>query len=88
MAVQTHSLCRRAMSEDSRYTSVVMARPDSSHHPKPWGWEIRCDGQPLPARVREVGFRTEHTAPMSGKVALRDFLSGLAQEQSKNVFDV
>jgi hypothetical protein len=34
----------------------------------------------LPARIRETGFKTEHTAKLAAKVALRDFLSGLAQE--------
>jgi hypothetical protein len=71
----------RAMSEGDRYTLVVRARL-AGNHPKPWGWEIRRDGQPLPARVREVGFRTEHTATLAGKVALRDFLEALAREES------
>jgi hypothetical protein len=48
---------------------------------KPWAWEICRDGKPLPVRLRESGFKTEHTATLAGKVALRDFLSGLAEEQ-------
>jgi hypothetical protein len=32
-------------------------------------------------RVRELGFKTEHTATLAGKVALRDFLTGLAREE-------
>jgi len=68
------------MSEAERYTLVVRAR--SIHHPKPWSWEICRDGEPLPARIRESGFKTEHTATLAGKVALRDFLSGLTEEQN------
>jgi hypothetical protein len=70
------------MAETSRYALVVKARSSDSH-PKPWGWEIYRDGEPLPARIRESGFKTEHTATLAGKVALRDFLSGLAEEQAK-----
>jgi hypothetical protein len=60
--------CRRAMSEADRYTLVVRARR-STIHPRPWGWKICRDGQPLPARLREVGFKTEQTATAAGKVA-------------------
>jgi hypothetical protein len=70
------------MTETSRYTLVVKARLSDSH-PRPWGWEICRDGEPLPVRVREAGFRTEHTATLAGMVALRDFLSGLAEEDAK-----
>jgi hypothetical protein len=70
------------MSEAIRYTLVVRARR-STIHSRPWGWEICRDGQPLPARLREVGFKTEHTAKADGRVALRDFLAGLAQEEGK-----
>jgi hypothetical protein len=48
-----------------------------------WQWEIHRDGQPLPARVRGMGFKMRDTATLAGNAALRDFLSGLAQEQSK-----
>jgi hypothetical protein len=71
------------MFEADRYTLVVRARR-SGIHPQPWGWEICRDGNPLPARLREAEFRTEHTATLVGKIALRDFLSGLANEQSKS----
>jgi hypothetical protein len=50
---------------------------------KRWGWEICRDGEPLPVRIRESGFKTEHTARLSANLALRDFLSGLAEEQAK-----
>jgi hypothetical protein len=70
------------MSEARRYTLVVRAQRSGSR-PKPWGWEIWRDGGPLPVRVREVAFRTEHTARLAGKVAFRDFLSGLAEEQAE-----
>jgi hypothetical protein len=59
------------------------SRPWSGINPRPWGWEIYRDGKPLPARLHESGFRTEHTATLAGKVALRDFLEGLALEESK-----
>jgi hypothetical protein len=57
---------------------VVRARANR-HHPRPWSWEICRDGEPLPARLREDGFKSEYTA----RVALRDFLAGLAKEESK-----
>jgi hypothetical protein len=69
------------MSEGNRYT-IVLAETGGDRF-KPWGWEIHRDGEPLPVRIRESGFKTEHTATLAGKVALRDFLSGLAQEQTK-----
>jgi hypothetical protein len=72
----------KAMPEVARYTLVVRAR-GGRHHPRPWSWEICRDGEPLPARLREEGFKTEFTATASGKVALRDFLAGLAEEEGK-----
>jgi hypothetical protein len=36
------------MFEADRYTPVVTALR-SGIHPRPWGWEIYRDGQPLPA---------------------------------------
>jgi hypothetical protein len=74
------------MSEADRYTLVVTARRGAIH-PRPWGWEICRDGEPLPVRIRESGFKTEHTATLAGKVALRDFLEGLAQEENKVLID-
>jgi hypothetical protein len=47
------------------------------------GGRRRPDGGPLPVRIRESGFKTEHTAKLAGKVALRDFLVGLAREEDK-----
>jgi hypothetical protein len=73
------------MPEDDRYTiavQMIAAQADALPF-KPWAWEIYRDGTPLAVRVREVGFKTEHTATLAGKVALRDFLTGLAQEQSE-----
>jgi hypothetical protein len=69
------------MSEGYRYTTVV-AKTGADPF-KPWGWEIHRDGEPLPVRIRESRFKTEHTARLAANVALRDFLSGLAQEQAK-----
>jgi hypothetical protein len=74
--------CPKAMPEAERYTLVVRARSER-HHPRPWGWEICRDGDPLPARLREEGLKTEHTATMAGRVALRDFLQGLAEEEGR-----
>jgi hypothetical protein len=73
------------MCEPDRYTIVVnMIAAEADAPPfKPWRWEICRDGEPLPVRIRESGFKTEHTATLAGKVALRDFLSGLEEEQAK-----
>jgi hypothetical protein len=71
------------MSEADRYTLVVRAR-SSLNYPKPRSWEICRDGEPLPARLREEGFKTEYTATAAGEVALRYFLEGLAEEESKS----
>ena len=70
------------MSDSAQYTLVVRARGER-HHPRPWSWEICRYGEPLPARLREDGFKTEYTATAAGKVALRNFLVGLADEESK-----
>jgi hypothetical protein len=79
---ESSSLPREAMSKAARYTLVVRARGER-HHPRPWGWEICRDGEPLPARLREEGFKTEYTATAAGRAALRDFLAGLAEEETK-----
>jgi hypothetical protein len=71
----------RNMSKADRY-NVVVARMGGSRF-RPWGWEIWRNGPPLPVRVRERGFETEHTARLAGRVALREFLSGLADEERK-----
>jgi hypothetical protein len=72
------------MSQDDRYGIVVYLVAAQANAPpfKPWAWEICRDGEPLPARIRETGFKTEHTAKLAAKVALRDFLAGLAREQA------
>jgi hypothetical protein len=69
------------MSEDNQYIIVVAETAGNLF--KRWGWEICRDGEPLPVRIRESGFKTEHTARLAANVALRDFLSGLAEEQAK-----
>jgi hypothetical protein len=74
--------CPKAMPEADRYTLVVSARA-SRTHARPWSWEICRDGEPLPARLREDGYKTEHTATAAGRFALRLFLAGLAEEESK-----
>jgi hypothetical protein len=73
------------MSKRDRYTVVVRAVAAEVEIPpfKPWQWEIHRDGEPLPVRLRESGFKTEHTARLAGRVALRDFLKALAVEESK-----
>jgi hypothetical protein len=70
------------MPEAARYTLLVRAR-GSPNHPKPWGWEICRDGEPLPARLRDKGFTSEYTATAAGKAALRYFLAALAEEERK-----
>jgi hypothetical protein len=71
----------KAMSEAHRYTLLVRAR--EGIHPKPWGWEICRDGEPLPARLREEGYATEYTARAAGNFALGYFLKWLAEEERK-----
>jgi hypothetical protein len=85
------------MPEADRYTLIVSARANRTHarpwsweiyrdgrtHARPWSWEIYRDGEPLPARLREDGYKTEYTATAAGRAALRDFLAGLAEEESK-----
>jgi hypothetical protein len=68
-----------------QYTIVVhMIAAEANAPPfKPWAWEIYRDGKPLAVRLRENGFKTEHTARMAEKVVLRDFLLGLAEKQAK-----
>jgi hypothetical protein len=82
-ALSTGASSALAMSD--RFTIVVHMIAAKAGTPpfKPWAWEICRDGGPLPVRIRESGFKTEHTATLAGKVALRDFLSGLAEEQAK-----
>ena len=60
------------MSLDERYGIVVYVIAARANAPpfKPWAWEICRDGEPLPARIREGGFKTEHTARLAAKVAL------------------
>ena len=45
-----------------------------------WQWEVRRNGMPLAARLREEGFKSERTAVASGKVALQDFINCLKME--------
>jgi hypothetical protein len=70
------------MPEANRYALVVRSRT-SRTRARPWSWEIYRDGEPLPARLREDGYKTEYTATAAGRVALRYFLAGLAEEESK-----
>ena len=75
--------CPKAMPEANRYTPLVRRSRASPHHPGPWNWEIYRDGKPLPARLWEDRFKSEYTATLAGRVALPDFLAGLAEEESK-----
>jgi hypothetical protein len=70
------------MPKVERYTLLVRAQ-SSPNHPRPWSWEVCRDGEPLSARLRDEGFKTEHTATMAGRVALRAFLEELAEEEGK-----
>jgi hypothetical protein len=71
-----------AMPEADRYTLVVRARA-SRRHARTWSWEIYRNGEPLPARLRADGFKSEYTATLAGRAALRDFLAGLAEEEGE-----
>jgi len=65
------------MADDHGYTMVVINSPPF----KRWGWEIYCDGTPLPSRLYGKGFRAEHTARSAGNAALRELLSAFAREE-------
>jgi hypothetical protein len=65
-----HAL-RLQFTHPDRYTLVVSARADRAHA-RPWGWEIYRNGEPLPARLRADGFKSEYPATLAGRAALRD----------------
>jgi hypothetical protein len=65
--------------EDTYTVSVVRSGSSRGF----WEWEIHRGGEPLPARLRDDGYKTERSAKSAGKAALRDFLIGLAQERAK-----
>jgi hypothetical protein len=58
---------------------VVVTRPQFLR--ADWEWEVYRDGSPLPARLRERGFRSERSARGAGALALRRFLRALREEQ-------
>jgi hypothetical protein len=72
-----------SMSEAERYTLVVRAR-SGRYHPRPWSWEIFRDGEPLPARLRKDGYRTEIHRDSGPHDCLRSFLAGIADAESKS----
>ena len=76
-------VCARRMSGHEHYTIVLGRRCDGTPL-KPFAWEIYRDGKPLPIPLRREGFKSEQTAKLAGAVALREFLSELAQEQAKS----
>jgi hypothetical protein len=45
-----------------------------------WFWEIRRKRKPLGVKLREGGFRSHHAAQAAGRIALEDFLNGLAMD--------
>jgi hypothetical protein len=57
------------------------------YHPRPWSWEIRRDGEPLPARLREDGYATEASrrrpATWRCGTSWRDFLEGLGGKRER-----
>jgi hypothetical protein len=59
--------------------TVVVSRTGFAQDP--WSWEICRNGEPLPARVRNDGYRTEYTVRSAGDAALRSFLAELVREQ-------
>jgi hypothetical protein len=72
--------CCRAMSAVDQYTVIVT---QIGGRFGAWQYEIHRDGRPLPARVRDTGFKTRYIAKLAGDAAQQDFLLGLAQEQRK-----
>jgi hypothetical protein len=58
---------------------VVVQQPDPNW--RRWGWEIYCNGQPLPVRLRGGSHPSKTVAEKAGAKALREFLAGLAREQ-------
>jgi hypothetical protein len=45
-----------------------------------WWWEIRRKRKPLGVKLREGGFRSHPAAQAAGRIALEDFLNGLAMD--------
>jgi hypothetical protein len=83
-----HSACRKVHSlpiSHVRSCPIHASRKSPRGTPSPQALELGdCrDGEALPARLREDGFKTEYTATAAGKVVLRNFLAGLAEEVSK-----
>jgi hypothetical protein len=70
------------MSAHEHYT-IVLGRCGGRVPLKPWAWEIYRDGRPLPIPLRREGFKSEYKAKLAAAVALREFLSELAQEEAK-----
>jgi transcriptional regulator with XRE-family HTH domain len=64
----------------SKYTFNVVRSGSSLGF---WEREIHREGKPLPVRLREDGYKTKRAAKSAGKAALRDFLAGLARDESK-----
>jgi hypothetical protein len=73
-----HSMLRNQ--QNQQYTVEIVR---SGNLLSPWGWEIYRNGKPLPARLLDSGFKSERTAKLASNVALREFLSGLAREETK-----
>ena len=91
-SARTHSICRsggvrRAIILPRSLLNVSARRPALVVFNLNHGMVSRAlsscrDSEPLPVQVRELEFNTEHTATLAGKVALREFLTGLAREEN------
>lgn len=49
-----------------------------------WAWEIRRKHKSMGIRLRESGFRSYRAAYEAGRLALEDFLNGLAVERDRH----
>jgi len=52
-----------------------------------WCWEIRRKGRPMGVRLWHGGFRSHRAAQSAGRIALEDFLNGLAMERGSQLRD-
>jgi hypothetical protein len=73
----------RALTTSVYRSASGMAFGQNRRHARTWSWEIYRNGEPLPARFRADGFKSEYTATLAGRAALRDFLAGLAEEEGE-----
>ena len=59
----------------------------SIDHSEAWCWEIRRKRKPMGVRLWQGGFRSYRAAQSAGKVALEEFLNGLAMDAASRKRD-